>query len=86
MSEQPTKALTLRQNRFVEAMADPSTRSQTEAGRIAGYKHPTPRASENVRKSEVATEIEKRRAELSDKARGVLPVARRLLREDMDAE
>jgi len=63
--------LTIRQRRFVEAMIDPATKTQTAAAIKAGFSEKTAdsKASQLVRHSKVARELEARRYQRWDKAR-----------------
>ena len=75
------RGLTIRQEKFVEAITDPSTSSQTEAGRKAGY---SPRsvkeiASENMAKPNVANAIAIRKTERSANSRSILQKTNELL-------
>lgn len=58
----------MKQERFVNAMCDPTITSQTEAARKAGYKKDRARitAAENVTKGNVLSAIQQRREELKE--------------------
>lgn len=64
------RKLTKRQQKFVEAVADPKVKSNTEAAKRAGYSKRTAAqiAEENLRKPEIFEAIEKRKAKLAELA------------------
>lgn len=66
-----TPKLTKRQQRFVEAVADPNVKSNAEAARRAGYSPKTAGeiAKENLQKPYIFEAIEKRKARLAELAR-----------------
>ena len=63
----PTKKLTTRQSKFVEAMADPTTKTQTEAALKSGYspKRARAAASELAGSPIINAAIESRKVELA---------------------
>ena len=75
-----SQALTIKQQRYVEAMADPQTTSQAEAARRAGYSPSVAKyvGSINKAKQNVATAIEKAKTQRLDKAQGELSKFERL--------
>ena len=69
----PSNNLTLREERFVNLVADPSIKTLTEAAEKAGYQQPAHTGSKNHRKPHIQAAIAQRKAQLSaslgDKAR-----------------
>lgn len=63
----PKKKLTIKERKFVEAMASPANNSQKEAAKKAGYSENTAAeiAHENLKKPHIVAAIEKRKAEVA---------------------